>query len=166
MEGFLTQGWELILSGCGETSALARGATFASRWLHHEHQSFSNHSVGLDFHTLRGGTDPGDLRFRPRVVGVVDVSEGFWPRDGSLSSRVRRDLGVGPRGNFRPAMAPCHMSPSQSAITQWGWVFHTLRGGIDPWDLRLPPRGFGVVDVSEGFLPKDGKLSSPGSAGP
>ena len=27
------------------------------------------------------------------------------------------------------------MSPSQSAITQWGWGFHTLRGGIDPGSM-------------------------------
>ena len=28
---------------------------------------------GWGFHTMRGGFDPGDHRFRPRVVGVVDV---------------------------------------------------------------------------------------------
>ena len=28
---------------------------------------------GLDFHTVRGGINPGDTRVRPRVVGVVDV---------------------------------------------------------------------------------------------
>ena len=28
---------------------------------------------GWGFHTVRGGFDPGDYRFRPRVVGVVHV---------------------------------------------------------------------------------------------
>ena len=39
------------------------------------------------------------------------------------------------------------MSPSQSAITQWGWCFHTLRGGIDPGDLHVRLRVVGVVNV-------------------
>ena len=29
------------------------------------------------FHTVRGGFDPGDQRFRPQVVGVVKVSKDF-----------------------------------------------------------------------------------------
>ena len=28
---------------------------------------------GWGFHTVRGGFDSGDHRFRPRVVGIVDV---------------------------------------------------------------------------------------------
>ena len=72
MEGFLTRGRELILPGCGGTSALTRGVTLTARWLH-EPQPINNHPVGLGFHTLRGGIDPGDLRFRLRVDGVVDV---------------------------------------------------------------------------------------------
>ena len=32
---------------------------------------------GWDFHTLRGGIDPGDLPLRPRVVGVVEMWKGF-----------------------------------------------------------------------------------------
>ena len=43
------------------------------------------------------------------------------------------------------------MRPSQSAITQWGWSFHTLWGGIDPGDLRFPPRIAGFVDVWKDF---------------
>ena len=27
--------------------------------------------LGWDFHTVRGGINPGDIRVRPRVVGVV-----------------------------------------------------------------------------------------------
>ena len=35
---------------------------------------FSNFwGVGLGFHTMRGGINPGDFRFRPPVVEVVDA---------------------------------------------------------------------------------------------
>ena len=58
------------------------------------------------------------------------------------------------------------MSPSQSAITQWGWGFHILRGGINPGDLRFRPRVVVVAEIWKDFFPGDGKLSSPGVAGP
>ena len=48
MEGFLVRGRNLILAGCGGTSALAGGATLATRWLH-EPQQISNDPVGLGF---------------------------------------------------------------------------------------------------------------------
>ena len=67
MEGFLIRGWERILLGCGGTSALARGATLTARWLHGP-QLISNQLVGWGFYTARGGIDPGDLYFCPRVV--------------------------------------------------------------------------------------------------
>ena len=77
MDDFLTRGWEIILPGCGGTLALARGATLAARWLH-EPQPISNQPVwGWGFHAVRGGIDPGDIRFRPRVVGVVQVWKDF-----------------------------------------------------------------------------------------
>ena len=55
---------------------MARGATLAARWLH-DLQPISNHPLGWGFHTLRGGIDPGDLRFRLRVVGVVEIWKDF-----------------------------------------------------------------------------------------
>ena len=80
MEGFLIWGWELILPVFAGTSALAEGqlSPLAARWLH-EPQPISNHPVRFGvphpagLHTLRGGIDPGDLRFRPRDVGVVEI---------------------------------------------------------------------------------------------
>ena len=39
------------------------------------------------------------------------------------------------------------MSSSQSAITQWGRGFHTVRGGIDPENLFFRPRVVGVVEI-------------------
>ena len=32
-------------------------------------------------------------------------------------------------------------------IGRWGWDLHTVRGGINPDDIRVRPRVFGVVDV-------------------
>ena len=68
MEGFLNRGWEIILSGCGGTSALSRGATLAACWLH-EPQPISNRSVGLGVSHLPG-------RYRPG--GSLFSSPGCW----------------------------------------------------------------------------------------
>ena len=38
--------------------------------------------------------------------------------------------------------------PSQSAIGQWDWGFHTVRGGFDPGDHRFRPQ---VVKILKGF---------------
>ena len=64
---------------------MARDAILAARWLHEPHP-ISNQLVGWGFHTLRGGIDPEDLRFRPRVVGVVEILKNFSSGDGKLSS--------------------------------------------------------------------------------
>ena len=52
MDVFLTRRWDTILPGCSGTSALARGAALAARWLH-EPQSISNQFVG-ELSTPRG----------------------------------------------------------------------------------------------------------------
>ena len=57
------------------------------------------------------------------------------------------------------------MSPGQSATSQWGWVFHTVQGGIFPGGLRFRPRVVGVVEIWKDLLSRDGNLSSPGAAG-
>ena len=66
---FLVRGWELILPGCGGTSTLARGATFAVGWLH-EPQPISNQPVGLGFPHRAGRERPVVLRFHPEVAVV------------------------------------------------------------------------------------------------
>ena len=70
-------------------------------------------------------------------------------------------------GYYRPrgALVLCTI-PSQSAIGQWGWGFHTVRGGIDPGDRLFRPRFVGVVDVWNDVETGDGALFSPGAAGP
>ena len=47
---------------------------------------------GCDFHTMGGGINPGDIRFRPRVVGVVDVWMDSDPGMGSYRPRVTPTL--------------------------------------------------------------------------
>ena len=104
MDGFLNRGWELILSGCGGTSALARGATLAALWLH-EPQPISNHLVGLGLPHPAGRYRPGGFAFSSPGWSYRDM-EVSDPGMGTCPPRVRRDLGVGPRGNSRRALDP------------------------------------------------------------
>ena len=62
--------------------------------------------LGWGFHTLLGGVKPGDLRFRPRVVGVVEIWNDLRPGMGIYPPRDRRNLGLVPRGNSRRVLAP------------------------------------------------------------
>ena len=105
MEGFLIPGMEIILIGFGGTSTLSRGATLAARWLH-EHQPISNQIVGWGFYTARGDIDPEDLRFCHRDIGVVEYGKISDPGMGNYLPQVRRNLGVGPRGNSRRVLTP------------------------------------------------------------
>ena len=53
-----------------------------------------------------------------------------------------------PEGQLSPRAGS--MSPSQSAISECGWGFNTVRGGIDSGDPRFRPQ-VGVIE-KEGFL--------------
>ena len=97
---------------------------------------------GWSLHTLRGGIDPRDLRFRARFVGAIEIWKDFRSGEGNLSF-----LGAaGPRrwAEGQLSLRTGYMSLSQSATSQWGWGFHTAVGNIDPEDLfatPLPRRG-------------------------
>ena len=39
----------------------------------------------------------------------------------------------------------------QSATSQWGWGFYTLRGAIDPGDLRFRLRVVGFIEIWKDF---------------
>ena len=60
---------------------------------------------------------------------------------------------AGPRrwseGQLSPRSGSTNLS--QSAASQWGWGFHTVRGGIDPGDHRFRPRIVGVIEVWKDF---------------
>ena len=98
---------------------------------------------GWGFHTQRSGIDPGDLRFRSRVVVVVGCGRTCDP---GMRTYLRE---AGSRRWSEGQLSPRSgsMSPSQSAITKWGWGLHSMRGDIDPLDLRFRPRVIGVEDV-------------------
>ena len=82
-EGFLTRGWQLILSGCGGTSALAHGATLAARWLHVP-QPISNQSVGFGFPHLSGRYRPGGSAVSSPGCWSYREMEGFLTRGWEL----------------------------------------------------------------------------------
>ena len=83
IEGFMIQGWELILPGCGRTSALTRGETLAARWLH-EPQLFSNHPVGLGFPHAAGRYRPEGSAFSSARCWSCRGMEGFMTRGWQL----------------------------------------------------------------------------------
>ena len=66
MEEFQIRAWELIIPGCGATSALIRRASLAARWLY-EPQPISNHPVGL------GSTTRGAVSTRAISVFVAGL---------------------------------------------------------------------------------------------
>ena len=50
--------------------------------------------------------------------------------------------------SYRPRVAlAVFSSPGLSAIGQWGWDFHTIRGGDAPGKLGFRPLVVDVVDV-------------------
>ena len=54
----------------------------------------------------------------------------------------------------------------ESATSQWGWGFHTVRGSIDQGDFRFRARVCrSCGDLGKYFGYGDGALSSPGEAG-
>ena len=59
-------------------------------------------------------------------------------------------------GTYPPqsALALCTI-PSQSAIGQWDWGFHTVRDCFDLGDLRFRPQVVGVVQVLKNLLTGD-----------
>ena len=116
MEGFLTRGWEIILPGCGGTSALARGATLAARWLH-EPQAISNHPVGLGFPHPSGRYRPGGSACTSPGSWSCRDMKGFLTREWDiilpgvrwLSTISDRPVGLGfphRAGRFRPGESP------------------------------------------------------------
>ena len=156
MEEFLIRGGNLILPGCGATSTLARGATLTARWFR-ELQPISKQPVALRFPHRAGQYRPRVSPFSSPVSWSCKYMEQFlirgWdpilPGCGGTSTLARGE--ISPRAG---PMSPSR-SPSRSTISQWGWGFHTVEGGIDPGDLRFRPPL--LLDVQ-----RHGMLSYPG----
>ena len=105
---------------------------------------------GWVFHTARGGIDLGDRPFHPRNVGVVEVLKDISSGDKNLSSPGAAGPRRWPEGQLSPRAGS--MSLSQSATSQWGWSFHTVRGGIDPGDHRFRRRVCRSCKGMKGYL--------------
>ena len=91
------------------------------------------------------GFDSGDLLFRSRIVGVVDVWRDFHSGDKTLSSTGAAGRRRWPEGQLSPRAGS--MNPSQSATSQCVWGVHTVRSGIDPGDLLFRARLVRVVEI-------------------
>ena len=76
MEGFLTRGWKLILPGFGRSRRCPEGQ-LSTRAGSMSLSQLATSQLGWGFYTMRGGIDPGDLRFSSRVVGVVEIWKDF-----------------------------------------------------------------------------------------
>ena len=74
--------WNDLWTGDGTLSSRGRaGSTYESYCSQSEIDRW-----GWDFHTVRRGINPDDIRVRPRVVAVVDVCvDGFRSRHLTLS---------------------------------------------------------------------------------
>ena len=68
---------------------------------------------------------------------------------GPYSRRGHRYLGFAPGGNVRRSSG--FTNPNLSAISLYGWGFHTVRAGIKPVDQRFHPWGVGFVDIWKDF---------------
>ena len=73
----MIRGWDPIVAG--------------RRWLNAA-QPFSDQSMGVGFHTVRGSVDPGNRVFRPRLVGRVYNGGISDPGMGTYPPRVWRGL--------------------------------------------------------------------------
>ena len=148
MERFQIWRWNLILPGCRETSALARGATLSARWRHGP-QSIRNHPVGLGIPPPAGRYRPGGSAFSSTDCSSCRDIEIFLIRRWELFLPVCGGTSALARGQLSPRASS--MGPIQSAITQWGWGFHTLRTGIDTEVLRFPPRVVSIIKIPNNF---------------
>ena len=66
-------------------------------------------------------------------MDVLEMWNDLWTGDGTL---------------YPPEVELAqHTNHGQSENRRWGWNFHTVRGVINPDDIRGRPRVVGVVDV-------------------
>ena len=95
--------------------------------------------------------NPGEFRFRPAVVGVVNERKESQPKRRSEPPRVV------------PVICP---SLNLSGTGQRRWGFHTVRGDISTRGISVSVVPFvGVLNARKESRTNDGVLSSPGCAG-
>ena len=133
--------WKDFLSGDGTLSS--QGATGPRRWSEGQLSPRAG-SMSSDLSAISqwgwgvlGGIELWGLRFRPRVVGVVEIWKDLRSRDGTISTPCAAGPRRGPEGQLFHRAG--FMSSSHSETSPWSWSFHSVRGGIDPGDLRFVP---------------------------
>ena len=146
-ERFLISEYEIISPGCTGTSAFARGATFAARWLH-GHQPISNRQVGLGFPHPAGRYRHGGSAFCSPVCWTCKDMEGFLIRKYEIIPGCTGTSALVRETTF--AARWLH-GRQLKAITQWCWGFHSLPGGIDLGDMRFLPLFVGLEEIWKDF---------------
>ena len=143
---------------------LSRGATLAARWLH-ESQPTINQPMGVGFPHLAGRYRPGGCLFSSLGCWSCRDTEEFIIRGwepilsgfglalcAPANQRSANGIGVStPCGADSTRVCAGSTRFGQSAIGQWDWDFHTVRGGVDLGKLGVCPRGVGVVEIRRDF---------------
>ena len=115
------------------------------------------------FHTVPGTIHPGNLCFRSGFVGFVKIWKDFRSGYRTVSSPTAAGSRRWRNGQLSPRAST--ISPSHPAISQCRTGFHTVRGGVDPDDLRSRSRFVGVGEIWKYFHSGCRTVSSPGAAG-
>ena len=104
--------------------------------------------MGLGFHTAPGGADPGELYFRPRGVGVVEIWKNVYIGDGTQSHPGTAGLGGVKRGRG-PILPGLRSLYAPQPISDWPVKlgFPTVQGGVDPGEIDFRPRDVGIVEM-------------------
>ena len=145
MEGFLTQGWELILPGCDGISALARGATLAGSMSPSHQQSPSG--LGFPHPTGRYRTG-GSLFSSPGCWSCRDM-EGFLIRGWDL---IVPDCGGILALSGGATLVSWFHEPQPTGNNPAGLGFPYRAGRYRPGGSRFPSRAGWICKELEGCL--------------
>ena len=108
-------------------------------------QPIIHHPAALGIPHPAGRCRPGGSAFSSKDCTSCRNIETFLIRRWELFLPGCGGTSVLARWQLSPRASS--MGPIQSAITQWGWGFHTLWTGIDPGVLRFPPRVALIVKI-------------------
>ena len=113
--------------------------------------------MGLGFPYPAGRYRPGEsLSLLPGCLGSRDMDD--------FLIRVRSRIVFGCGGTLTLAKRTSLLSRRlyETATIEWGWVFHTMRGGIDPGVVRVRPHDVGFFGLVNDFSSGDETILSPG----
>ena len=172
-EGFLNQGWDSTLAGCGGSgllqsspggagstssiqSVMSRGEMGSSSPGGAGSTSSSQSAISqrdLGFNTVRGGVDPGRL--------IPHRTWRYWPWGcpfwftGRRSCDVWKDFDPGAVPYRRQVAMALYTSPGQSAISQMGLGFPHCAGRCRPRRTRFFLQGYRSWQSLELYLNRE-----------